>query len=794
MILISQCRVKFILTKYKQRPQGVTYSAEDSSNATGGVASKIPGCRDADISMPAGRAQMVLRGGNAASDFLSIIKIMSYNGGAMKEVLRKGLQIVTILVFGILLASNAFSDSNDGETIGMVEMETITVTAQKIEEDVQKVTKSITVLSDTFVEDAQIESTEDIWHYVPNLSTGNAGSRDYFSRIRVRGISNTAFGDPAVSLFIDDVSYAGVYAFNSALFDIERIEVLKGPQGTLYGKNTSGGAINIITKSPGDTFEAKAGVEIGSFNKRKISGVINTPLYEDKLFFRLAGLYSTRDGYVKNLFTDGELDNRETFAGTASLFFMPADNLSFDLTFRTHDFNDDGGFPVVAKDKNRYQTVTGLTADDFETATNFIGESSSKNQTASLRMNYELDDFDLVSITAYRDMDNNGSLDGDFTPAELYVGFNAVESESISQELRIQSRDSDESFKWLAGAYYSNDEKDYETGYKLDRLYADMMGVPIYTVDMHKAAIGAEDMAVFGQGTVRFFSDALGLTAGLRYERSKRTLDHQHTFGGFPIAAPIDDLEETYTEFLPKLALDYRFNDDIMTYASVAKGYKAGGFAYAVDDPALAGFDPEISTAFELGIKTEFPELGLRFNVAGFYTKVDDYQDRVQRDLMTVIQENVSDASIYGFELEAFMPLSETLSLNGFLGYTHAEYGDYLDPLTLVNYENNRVSQVPEYNSGLFLEYRDSFGLFARAEVQMFGSSYFDRANTVKQDSYALFNMKAGYEQEKWDIYLSVKNLTDKQYFLDGYVDPTLGFVGTVGESRAVSLSLNYRL
>ncbi|UZJ40693.1 TonB-dependent receptor [Prosthecochloris sp. SCSIO W1101] len=712
----------------------------------------------------------------------------------MKEVLHKGLSATIILVFGILFASNAFGETNEDGTVDMVELETITVTAQKREEDVQKVTKSITVLSDTFVEDAQIESTEDIWVYVPNLSTANAGSRDYFSRIRVRGISNTPFGDPAVALFIDDVPYAGVYAFNSALFDIERIEVLKGPQGTLYGKNTSGGAINIVTKSPGDTFEAKAGIEAGNFDKRKINGVVNIPLFEDKLFFRVAGLYSVRDGYIKNLFTGGDVDNRETIAGSASLFFAPMDNLSFDLTFRIHDFNDDGGFPMVARDKSKYQAVTGLAIDDFETATNFIGESSSKNQTTSLRMSYELDNFDLVAVTAYRNMDNESSLDADFTPRELYLGFNSVESESISQELRIQSKDSDESFKWLAGLYYSEDEKDYETGYKLDRLYADMMGVPIYTVDMHSAGIGAEDMAVFGQGSLRFLDDAMGLTAGLRYERSERSLDHQHTFGGLPVVAPINGLEETYSEFLPKLALDYRIDEDIMTYVSVARGYKAGGFAYAVDDPELVGFDPEISTAFELGLKTEFPELGLRLNIAGFYTKVDDYQDRVQFDPMTVIQENVSEADIYGLELEASMPLSETLSLTGFLGYTHAEYGDYLDRLTLDNYENNRISQIPAYDSGLFLEYRDSFGLFARAEVQLFGSSYFDRANTIKQDSYALFNMKVGYEQDSWDVYLSGKNLADKQYFLDGVVDPMLGFVGTVGEPRTVNLSFNYRL
>ena len=718
-----------------------------------------------------------------------IEKITPQNSRAHAVLLLIGM--ICILVLQPCLATEASLPTEE------TALETITVTAQKREEDVQKVTTSITVLSDMAIEDAGIESTQDIWRYVPNLFTTHEGSRDYFYRVKIRGISNTGFGDPAVALYIDDVSYAGVYAFNSPLFDIERIEVLKGPQGTLYGKSTEGGAINIVTKNPGNAFDAKINIEAGDYNKRQLSGLINAPLIEDKLFFRVAGLYSAHDGYIKNVFNGQDIDNQETVAANAGLFFTPSDNLLIDLKFRVHEYDDDGGYPAVPMDRDKYQAVTGLTGlDDFEIGYDYSAESSSKTNSTSLRVKYEQDSFDLISVTAYRDMDNFGGVDPDYTPLKLYFGYQEVESQTITQELRIQSKDSDKSFKWLLGVYYSNEKKDYGGIVQLDELYADMYGVPLYTEEANRAELGACDMAVFGQSTLRFFENALGLTAGLRYERSKRTLDNrEHTFAGAPVADPITGLDNTDSLLLPKLALDYLFSDNIMAYASVAKGYKPGGFAYAVDDPALADFDPELSTAFELGVKTQFPTLGLRVNAAFFYTKVDDYQDRVQLDAFTVYQANVTETDIYGFELEASFALTDNLSLNGFIGYTHAEYGQYIDPMLGIDYQGNLAANVPEYNAGLFLEYRNRYGIFARAEMQNIGSCYFDRANVKKQSAYTLYNMKIGYERNKWDVYLALENLTNEQYFLEAYEDTGLGlgWLGTVGDPRTISVALNYK-
>ncbi|WP_321494065.1 TonB-dependent siderophore receptor [uncultured Desulfobacter sp.] len=703
--------------------------------------------------------------------------------------------LLLIGLFCIPLVPLCFASEEDPNSWKKT-LETVTVTAQKRKEDVQEVTSSITVLSDVTIEDASIETTKDIWRYVPNMATTSTGSRSHWSRIKMRGITNAAFGDPAVALYIDDVSYAGLYAFDSPLFDIQRIEVLKGPQGTLYGKNTEGGAINIITKPPGNEFEANVGAEIGDYDKRRINACVSAPLVDNKFSFRLSALKSVRDGYIENLFNGEDIDNQETTAANARLLFTPGDNLSFDLKFRTYELDDDGGFPTVPLDKNQYKSVTGLTSlDEFQISTNYKGQSTSKSNASSLRVKYEWDRIDLVSITAYRDMDNENSLDGDFSASALYTSINTVESESFTQEFRLQSKDSDESFKWLLGLYYGDKREDCGYIYNMDQTYADMMGVPLYTqMDAASGTNGAEDMAAFGQSTLRFFNNAFGLTAGLRFEQSKRTLeDRQHiSYGGTAIVT--DNLERTDSELLPKLALDYRLNGNIMTYASVAKGYKAAGYSYAVDDPDLAVFDPEVSTAFELGIKTEFPEQKLRVNLAGFYTSVDDYQDRVMLDYSTVIQANVTETDIYGFELEASYALTQTLTVNGFIGYTNAEYGDYIDPMTQVNYQGNRAAFIPEYDAGLFLEYRNRFGLFARAEMQYIGSTYFDRANTQKQGSYALYHMRLGYEQEKWDVYLSANNLTDEQYVVDAFdTGSTAGWMASMGDPRTVSLIFNYR-
>ncbi|MCG8632517.1 MAG: TonB-dependent receptor [Desulfobacterales bacterium] len=705
---------------------------------------------------------------------------------------KKKTAVMTLLV--LVFAAAAWSRAAEPEPLEGSQVETITVTAQKRKEDVRTIPVSISVLTDMAIEDKDISSTRDIRFHVPNFTSLNSGSRDYFSRIGIRGISNTAIGDPAVALYIDDVSYADVFSFNLPLFDLERIEVLKGPQGTLYGKNTEAGVVNIITKSPSNILESFADFAIGNYGQKSFSGFVNAPFKEDTLFGRLTIHKSVRDGFVDNVHTGGQVDNHDTLAARGGLVFAPASRLAMDLNLSLTRLDDDGGFPMTPMDKQQYEAASGLSGlDDFQVGYNYLGESSSENATASLRVKYEWDTVDLVSVTALRYMDNESDLDADFTPKELYIGFNARESRSLTQELRLQSGSGDTSDKWLVGLYFSDDDVDHDTGYRLDRASADANGVDLYTEDRISADLGARDMAVFSQGTLRYFDNRLGATAGLRYEHARRTMDRVHTFDGSPSADPMNALEKTYGELLPKLAFDYTLTPDVMVYTSVARGYKAGGYSYAVDDEDMVEFDPEISTAVELGIKAEFPEKRGWINLTGFYTMVDDFQDRVKVDPMTIVQANATEVDIYGIELETAWSLIQGVTLAASLGYTHGVYGKYIDPMTGEDYRDKQITLLPEFDATLSLTWRTMAGFYAGASVYGAGTTYFDRSNTQKQSPYALLNLKAGYEQEKWDIYLAIENVTDRQYFLDAFEDPGVGYMGTVGNPRTITLNCKLR-
>ncbi|AXH08779.1 hypothetical protein CP960_05445 [Malaciobacter halophilus] len=688
----------------------------------------------------------------------------------------------------VILSNSLMADKKS------VELSDITVTAQKTEQNIQKVPMSVNVLDEFFIEDSGIKNTREIASYVPNLTTMHGGSRDYFSRIAIRGISNTGVGEPAVALYIDDVSYADLFAFDSPLFEVERIEVLKGPQGTLYGKNTEAGVINIITKKPSNELSGRVNLEAGDYDSKQIMASLNLPLIQDKLFLKMSALKSKRDGYIKNLYTSTDIDNHDTLSLRTNMLYKVTDNLETSLILGYQKLDDDGGFPMTSMEKGKYKNATGLSSlDEFESSFNYKGDSQAKTKTSVLKFDYSAQDYDFISITSYRDMDNQSTLDGDFSPSKNFIGFNSRELDSLSQEFRLSSTNSS-SFNWIVGTYFNNENANDETGYKLDETYANMMGVPLYSEDKMKADLNSRDIAIFGQSTIRFFDDRLGLTAGLRYEKSKRSMDKRtHTFAGVNTATPMKNMEKTNSIVLPKLSLDYYINKNMMVYTTASKGYKAGGFSYAVDNKELAEFDPEISNALEIGIKSKFPNLGLTFNMAAFYTKVDDYQDRIQVNPTTIMQANVTEVDIKGLEFETSYAITNNLTLSGNFGLVSAKYGDYEDSIANRNYKDNKVAMIPKYDFNVGLKYRNPNGIFANFEALHTGEKQFDRSNEKKVESYTVYNAKIGYEQDNWDLYFGVKNITNKEYFLDGFHDTTVGYMGAVGNPRTFNVAFNYR-
>jgi len=669
--------------------------------------------------------------------------------------------------------------------------EDLIVTAQKTEENIQKIPMSVNVLDEFAIEDVSIKDTTDIASYIPNFNTTHLG----FARINIRGISNTGIGDPAVALYIDGISYADLYAFSSPLFDIERIEILKGPQGTLYGKNTEAGVINIITKAPSNEIERKINLELGNYHKRQMMGTISGPIIKDKLFLKLSALRSQRDGYIKNIYTDSNIANQETISARVNTIYNINENLKANLILSYTRRNTDGGWAMVPIDRNVYNIATGYNLNNFETAYDYVGDSSSKTKASIFKLDYEHKNFNFTSVTGYRKMDNYDNLDADYTPNKFYYGTQRRNTNSLNQEFRLSSKNNS-SFKWLVGTYFNKEDIEHDLISIFDEIGASMYGVPVGAEDRVESDLSSKDMSIFGQSTLRFLDDSLGVTAGLRYEKSTRGMENRtHTFMGYNTVAPIKDLEKDSSIVLPKLTLDYQLNDDIMFYTTASKGYKAGGYSFAVDDATLAEFDPEISESIEFGVKSNFPNLGLVFNIAAFSTKVKDYQDRVLLNPMTVIQANVSKVNIKGLELETSYNINENFTFFGSFGMTTAKYGEYIDPITKENFKDNDVALNPKHDLSLGLKYRGGNGFFASVEMQNVGEKYLDRSNKAKADDYTLYNAKLGYEQDTWDIYLTMKNLTNKEYYLDAsdMSSMGIGYMASVGEPRTFNVSFNYR-
>lgn len=689
------------------------------------------------------------------------------------------------------IGASVLLNSTPALTSQSKKLSNIVVTAQKTEENIQKVPMSVNVLDEFSINDNSIQDTTDIAAYIPNFELLPSGSRAYFSRIAMRGISNTGIGDPAVALYIDDISHTDLYGFHAPLYDIQRIEVLKGPQGTLYGKNTEAGVINIITKKATNTVESQISLEAGDHDKRSVFGYINGPIIKDKLFMKLSGIRSSKNGYIDNKTLNSKIAKEDTTSFRGSLIYKVNDNLDLNLIATNSKLEDKGGFPMTPVDKSTYANALGLgSIGEFEIANDEAGESLAKTKSSVFKVNYNLDNkYDFVSVTGYRDMDNVATLDGDFTPTAQFKGLNDRKSTSVNQEFRISAQESD-NFKWLLGAFYGEEDIEFTTAY----IFGQAMGAMAGAKDIYFADHGSKDMALFGQSTYKVLDNKLAITAGLRYEKSERTMDNRtHKTAGVDRVPMITGKKKDDNRLLPKLMVDYSINQDSMIYTSVAKGYKAGGYSFVVDNEALNEFNPEVSTAYEIGYKSNFPDLGVIFNISAFYTKVDDYQDRLQIDPATVIQANASKVDIKGLEIESSYSINDNLTLSGNLGFISAKYGDYKDTLSNANYKDNHVALIPKHDLSLALKYRTDNGIFANFEVQNTGKKYFDRSNSKETDGYTIYNTKVGYEQEKWDIYLTVKNITDKEYHLDGINMGNIGYIATAGEARSAYITFNYR-
>lgn len=651
-----------------------------------------------------------------------------------------GVSIIVCIIFGFSISALAKESTSNQHTL-----ETITVTADKREKNIQDVAGSVSALGEMQIEDAGINSFNDIHLYIPNFSSYATGSTGGYDSIR--GQTNLITSSRAVGIYVDDVpAILSSWMKLTNLYETERIEVLRGPQGNLYGLNSAGGVVNIITKKPGNTFKANATVKYGNYDLRSYKASVSGPVVKDRLFIGFAGKYKTRDSYVEEEGADTHKERR--LSSRFQMRWIPSD--ATDILFTSIDEESDSDCGVwVLKDSDPFKIKNKGLDEKGETYGNI----------RSLRIKHHAPWFDLTSITAKVAGEFNSIGGKDFVSGDnLKYMVSGQDSNRWMQELRFTSNDKENSFEWIFGGFYLKGEEESNNNFRKD---TGTMDAPtgIYADDITRSEIKADIFSLFGQAAYTF-QERLTITAGLRYDRDEKETDLLHNANGTLIA---DYAASTHWSAVsPKFVVDFRANNSIMSYVSAAKGYKAGGYSSMGGTPEDAMFDPEYAWSYEAGVKTNWLDNRVIANMCGFYTTVDDIQIMyTDPDTWQMSYKNAAEASLWGIEFETISRPFTGLQLIASFGLLETEFTKHI----IREYEGNSVPFVSEYNAGLVIQYNSPWGIYIRGEGSWLGKTYFGEDNKYSQDDYMIANSKIGYETENFNINFYIKNAFDKVYY-----------------------------
>ncbi|KLE07703.1 TonB-dependent receptor [Aliarcobacter butzleri] len=608
-------------------------------------------------------------------------------------------------------------------------LEAITVTAQKKEENVQKVPISVSVFDEMSIEDKSIDSLEDIAKYTPNLMLYNTGQEGLIVP-SIRGISGNVLSySTPVGLYVDGVPTNSAFGFDDSLGDIERIEVLRGPQGTLYGKNSEAGVINIITKQPNNEIRGKISSTIGNEGRKDIGLNVSGPIIKDKFYVGVAYKHQEKDGFIKNNLTNEYVNDKKSDYGKLILRATPTDNLDVSLISSIH------------KENNGAHNWVSSTNNKNEVTSNLKGSSTPKDTTFALNVNYNIDENSKIkSITTKKEYKDKAVADADFSPLTLRHIYKNNELNTISQEFRYETILNKTQI--LSGIYL--DKKD-------DDLHTKIVTPLNPTGFANPQDMNSKSIGVF-TNIIHPLNEDWTLNAGIRYDKEKKEMQVKNT---------TIDLENSYNSVSPKIGIQYNINENQMSYFTIAKGYRSGGFnPYAPSNKQA--YDEEKLISYELGYKGMFFDNRLKFNTNIYYMDIKDMQVEEAPIAGIIYMVNAATATSKGFEMELEGVISDELTMFASAGVNQTTFDKFED--LAGDYSGNYNPLAPKYNFNIGTLYRANNGLYARVDFNGYGKTYFDKANTTSQKAYNLVDTKIGYEANDFDIYFYVNNLFDKDY------------------------------
>ncbi|HEV2567969.1 TonB-dependent receptor [Sphingomonas sp.] len=700
-----------------------------------------------------------------------------------------------------MMATSALAQTAGGSGAqpdrGAVPEEDIVVTAQRRgSERLQDVPISVGVVSQDFARENQIRNLSDVSVYIPGVlpSSDTPGLRQGFFAIRGIGSNDPTLGaNPSVAVFLDDVYIGHPRIANLSLFDIERVEIAKGPQGTLYGRNTIGGAIAVVTRRPSLTQpEVQLNAQTVGYGESRLEAAAGAPLIEGTLGFRLAGQITDGSGRVKELTTGREVGYESTRNLRASVAWDASPALRFDVIGEYGRLTGPGAALTNVLPLPGHAT----TDPKGDVAYDTFGDNLVRARSLSGRATLDLGAATLTAITAYRSDDSFYAAEADYTTLNLVSQRIAVDLEQFSQEVRLASV-GDAPLTWLLGAsYYREKEREDVTitaGGDLLRLFGAPVPSSLRESQTRRGRENVDSYAAFGEATYAIVG-GLRLTLGLRYthDRVDQVVDTNRLLG--PLRAVLRDGVYTPTDgpvrrrrsfsgWAPRVALDWKPADHVLLYASVTKGYKTGGFDPG--RPTESSFSPEKVWSYEVGAKTAFLQNRVTFNVAGF---TYDYSNLISRALVnTVLQLYESSIRGRGIESDLVIRPVRGVRLSNALTYIDAEYKDFLQGTEQL--AGNRVP-LPRFTSTTALDLDVPVaGLAAgvRLEHQRRSGSFSDPANTpdTAVGGYDLVNLRAsvGSPDGRWELGIFGRNVLDRKFTIQHNV-ALPGLIETIAVSR----------
>jgi iron complex outermembrane recepter protein len=714
------------------------------------------------------------------------------------------------VIFGLMLASTALSPAALAQTAAEEQqgLEEIVVTAQKREQSQKDVPISMSVLNADLIAESRTQELRDISRLVPNFSIQRQGAID---TVFIRGVGgggrNVGFTTRA-GVYVDGV-YAGQFAsINQDALDIERIEVLRGPQGQLFGRNTVSGAVSIVSAQP--TGDLVGYVEAGYGNKDliEVKGMINLPLAGDKVALRLSASHRERDGFTINLPTDSDLDNLNRDTGRAQLRADLSDTVRLDLSA---DYSRDKTNKAVGEAiTDTFGTGPSPAPGAFDTPYNRIPLQDIEIAGGSATLNFELSDTTtLTAISGYRWTDWVRSNDLDYIPLDFF-GFDFNDSfRQFSQELRI-GFGGDGPLTGVAGLYYFDEKAESRrvasAGTDTGFLPFGFVPGPIAAVN---ATVKSRSIAAFASVDWKL-APSVTVNLGGRFTSEKLKLRDYSTFGPVIFAlATIPDFDDKRSEssFDPTIGVTFAASDAVNIYAKYARGFKSGG--WNVDFVSVAQFADGIDftnesvNSFEAGLKAETPDRVLRFNLAGFYTSYNDYQINQFVDLgggQTSIQlRNAAKVKSWGFEASAQAAPSDGLTLGGDIGYTNAKFDRFPNGGGPgVDLDDRRLPYAPRFTASANAGYSvpiDALGGTLRLSANWsYRSGSFSGAENIatqKIDSRHLVDGRVEVvgDASKWSVALWVRNLFDADYVDNRILDFFQTQLIERGEPRTFGIS-----